>query len=245
MQETMHYAKAPIIEATIDLQVTLPDGQILDQLEQLLKELSVQFPESQKLFTSNVFVRVGDDPGAETTQRHIGYRLVSTDKDKIVQIRTNGFSLSVLQPYDSWEPFRDEARSLWNLYREILTPTNVTRIAVRNINRLDIPLASVELKSYLRTMPEVSGDLPQMLNSYFMQLVIPKEDIKAIAIINETLAPPPSQDTTSVVLDIDLFREREIPGDEDGIWALFEELRVGKNLIFKACITPAMEDLIS
>jgi uncharacterized protein (TIGR04255 family) len=131
------------------------------------------------------------------------------------------------------------------MYRTTLTPNNVTRIAVRNINRLDIPLASVELKNYLRTVPEVSGDLPQMLISYFMQLVIPKEDIKSIAIINQTIAPPPNQDTTSVILDIDLFREAEIPIDEDGVWTLFEQLRDGKNLIFKACITPEMEALIS
>jgi len=245
MSEQLHYAKAPIMEATIDLQVMLPNGPILDQLELLLKELSVQFPENQKLFASELFVRVGEDPLAETRQRHIGYRLVSADKHKIVQIRTNGFSFSIQHPYDRWEPFRDEARSLWNMYRTTLTPNNVTRIAVRNINRLDIPLASVELKNYLRTVPEVSGDLPQMLISYFMQLVIPKEDIKSIAIINQTIAPPPNQDTTSVILDIDLFREAEIPIDEDGVWTLFEQLRDGKNLIFKACITPEMEALIS
>lgn len=245
MPEPLHYAKAPITEATIDIRVMLPDGVTIAQLEELQQALGEAYPENQKVYTGELFFQLGDEPQAENRQQHTGFRLISADKQKITHIRTDGFTFSLLHPYDRWEPFCEEARSLWNIYRAALMPMRVTRLAVRYINRLDIPFASVELKNYLRTVPEVSGDLPQILLSYFMQLVIPQEEMKAKAVINQALVPPVKPDTTSIILDIDLFREVDIPEDEEGIWNLFEQLREGKNTIFKACLTPEAEALIS
>ena len=110
---------------------------------------------------------------------------------------------------------------------------------------LDIPLASVEPKQYLRTVPEISEDLSQSVFSYFMQIVIPREAIQAVAVINQSLVPPPKPETTSIILDIDLFREQDIPSTEEGVWALMEQLRNDKNEIFKACLTQEAEVLIS
>jgi uncharacterized protein (TIGR04255 family) len=52
----------------------------------------------------------------------------------------------------------------------------ITRLVVRYINKIDIPLPVGDLKEYLRTFPEVSSDLPQGLSGYFLQLQIPQED---------------------------------------------------------------------
>jgi uncharacterized protein (TIGR04255 family) len=98
--------------------------------------------------------------------------------------------------------FATEARRLWDLYRSVARPSKLIRLAVRYINRIDIPLPLNDFKDYLRTVPEVSPALPQGLTGYFMHLEIPLADIKSLALINETIIEPASQNVVSVVLDI-------------------------------------------
>jgi uncharacterized protein (TIGR04255 family) len=113
---------------------------------------------------------------------------------------------------------------------------------VRYINRIDIPLPLNDFKDYLRTVPEVSPDLPQGLSGYLMQLVMPLED-KAIAVITETLIPPPSPNFISIVLDIDVSVPDIMPSDSNVIWETLEKLRGKKNLVFNACLTAKAKEL--
>jgi uncharacterized protein (TIGR04255 family) len=127
----------------------------------------------------------------------------------------------------------------------VAQPEVVTRIGVRYINRLDLPLQNLDFKHYLRTVPEVSPDLPQALSGYFMQLQIPQEDLKATLFINQTLVPPPGPNLVSVLLDLDFFRAVEVPQEEAAIWDYLEKLKVRKNVVFEACITDQTRELIT
>jgi uncharacterized protein (TIGR04255 family) len=75
----------------------------------------------------------------------------------------DGFAMSRLAPYENWNAVRDEARRLWDIYRSIAKPSKLIRLAVRYINRIDMPLPLGDFKDYLRTVPDVSPDLPQGL----------------------------------------------------------------------------------
>jgi uncharacterized protein (TIGR04255 family) len=75
-----------------------------------------------------------------------------------------------------------------------------------------------------------------------MQVRQPYDDVKAQCIINETLVPPEVPNTVAVVLDIDLFREVDIPQEPEGLWSLFDELRHKKDEIFLGCITDRMRE---
>jgi uncharacterized protein (TIGR04255 family) len=104
-------------------------------------------------------------------------------------------------------------------------------------------LPLIEFKDYLRTVPEVSPDLPQALSGYLMQLVMPLEDIKGMVAITETLIPPPSPNSVSIVLDIDVSVPDTMPSDSNVIWETFEKLRGKKNLVFNACLTAKAKEL--
>jgi uncharacterized protein (TIGR04255 family) len=147
-----------------------------------------------------------------------------------------------LAPYEGWQPLRDEAKRLWVAFREKTQPTKVTRLAVRYINRLDMPSQS-ELKDYLRTSPEVSPELPQGLSGFFMQLTLPQPDIRGTLVLNEAGVPSGRPEVASVVLDIDLFREEDVGQSEEWIWDYLESLRRRKNEIFEACITDRLREL--
>jgi uncharacterized protein (TIGR04255 family) len=239
------YPKAPITEALIDIRVTLPDETAVTDLARVDVGEEIGYPQRRNRFAVKGQIAVGDQVGTATSQRHVGYDFLSSDERQIVQIRSDGFTFSRLAPYDRWETFRAEAYRLWKLYRAVAEPVSITRVGVRYINRLDLPMPMGDLKDYLRTVPEVSPDLPQVINGYLMQLVILQEDIGALLLLNEALLPPPDPNTASVLLDIDIYRDLEASIEETELWRLLDQFRARKNQVFEACITERTRELIS
>jgi uncharacterized protein (TIGR04255 family) len=238
-----HYKKPPITEAIIDLRVELPPEIGLAELKNTHSGEEAAYPKVEPRHVAFGQMQIGAQVSATAGSQQIGYLFHSGDGKQIYQARLDGFAMSRLAPYESWNALRDEARRLWNVYRAAAKPSKITRLAVRYINRIDIPLPLGDFKEYLRTLPEVSPDLPQQLAGYFMQLVIPQEDIKSLALINETIIDPANQNVVSVVLDIDIFRTTEPPSNEKDIWDCFEQLRERKNEVFEACITVKAQEL--
>ena len=239
-----HYSNAPITEAILDLRVNPPDDLRLQDIMRSMQGEQAAYPEVHNRMVAHGRVEVGESISAAATQRQTGYVLTSADQQQVVQIRLDGFSFSRLAPYENWESFRDEGRRLWTRYREQTPLAAVVRIALRYVNRFDLPETKVELKDFFRTGPEVSPDLTQPLSNFFLRLVIPQDDLKGTLLINQTMVPPVREGCLSVVLDIDLFRDADIPDTEESIWSLFELLRERKNQVFEACITDRIRELI-
>lgn len=244
MQPSKHYTKTSITEAVIDLRVEIPSEVTLSTLRSLQSSVESQYPVCEDVVAFQGQFQAGPSIAATASQTLIGYRFSSSDKKQIFQVRLDGFTFSRLAPYERWESFRDEARRLWDIYQVAINPENVNRVAVRYINRLDLPLPFNDLKDYLRTVPEISPDLPQGLSDYFMQLQIPQEDLEGVLVLNEALIPPPEDNVVSVLLDIDLFCQVNFPGDKNAQWDLLEQLRVRKNEVFEACITDSTRRLL-
>lgn len=242
--ERLHYGKAPITEAIIDLRVKPREGLTLSDIEQVRRGEEPAYPEVRRFAIAHGHIEVGERVGASATKEETGFVFSDADQKQVVQTRIDGFTFSRLAPYDTWESFRDEGRRLWTLYRERVCPTEVMRLAVRYVNRFDLPGSPVELKDYFRTSPEVSPDLHQLMSGFFLRVMIPQEDLKGHLIINQTRAPHANPEVLSVVLDIDLFREIEVPNREDEIWQFFEQLHDRKNDVFEACITERARELI-
>lgn len=244
MAQTGPYSKPPLVEALLDFQVELPAGFAVENLAKCHDKVKADYPTSHPLKKAFGKFELGDEVSASATSHQLGYRFPSADGLQLFQARTDGFTHNRLAPYLGWEPFRTEARRLWTVYREVAKPVSVKRVAVRYINRIDIPMPGVELKEYLRTSPEVSPDLPQGMTGYFMQVTLAIPELKALVTLTETAAAAPSPNATSVIFDLDLFRTDELPTDEESLWALLELFRDKKDAIFEACITDRTRELI-
>jgi uncharacterized protein (TIGR04255 family) len=224
--------------------VNLPASIGIADLEKVQSGHESAYPTRMKRVLTELEGRLSNDGAAASARSNIvGYLFKSADENQVFQARLDGFALSRLKPYESWKPFRDEARRLWDVYRSVAKPTRVTRVAVRYINRLDLPLPVQDLKDYLRTAPEVSSDLPQELAGYFLRLELPFKDIASVLVVNQTIVAPATPNVASVVLDVDVFRVDDLPPDEQSMWDFFEVLRARKNEVFEACITDRAREL--
>jgi len=239
-----HYSKAPLTEAVLDIRVELPNEITLQQLRNVQDGEEEKYPRREDIIIVVGHMSMSSQVAASAQQTRNGYRFVSQDSRQIFQARLDGFTFSRLAPYETWESFRNEACRLWEVYRLIAKPKNITRIALRYINKLDLPLPLKDFKDYLRTIPEISPDMSQGLSGYFMQLQLPQPDLEAMLQLNQTLIPPPSPNLVSVVLDFDIFCKDNVPSKDQDIWKRFETLRKRKNEVFEACITNKTRRLI-
>ncbi len=239
----IQYENAPITEALIDIRVELPSSATLSTFEAIHAEVKDCYPGKRKrIYVEGQFL-VGQEPGATTKQTEMGFLFSSENGKQVFQARLDGFTFSRLRPYGNWIELSHEARRLWEVYRRIARPLKVTRVAVRYINQINIPMRTVDYKDYFRTIPEVSPALPQELSGFFMQLQFPQADFGGLLMLNQAAIPPPSPDSTSVVLDLDVFKDSlDLVSDED-IWRLLETLRKRKNEFFEGCLTDRARDL--
>jgi uncharacterized protein (TIGR04255 family) len=241
-----HYAKAPIKEAIIDIQITKPATVNLESFENAETRLPPGYKERTGLLVAELQGHFADGQfTAATNQNEIGYRFVGGQGKHVVQFRVNGFTFSRLAPYETWVQFRDEAKRLWDVYHAIVGSQSVPRIGLRFINQLDLAADLRDFRDFIRCYPEVSSDLPQQLAGFFMQLQLPQVDLGAMVVITEAMVAPPRPDVVSVVLDIDVFKEGLNLESDEEIWSTVETFRLRKNLVFEGCITNTTRELIS
>jgi len=249
MQIHRHYAKTPIREAVIDLKVTLPEDITIDKIKDIYLQVKDRFPTIEPFYRGigAIAFNPGSPMKVDTSQQQMGFWFRSENNLRTFQATLEGFSFNRLAPYESWEEFSSDAKNLWAIYKEVCKPILVTRAATRYINQINIPIKELaDLKDYLRTVPEVSSQLPQQgLQTFFMQLQIPQQDLDCMLIINEALTQPTTPDVVTVIFDLDLFRQKTWNSDDEDIWHFLEKLRDRKNEVFEASITDRTRELIS
>jgi uncharacterized protein (TIGR04255 family) len=238
-----HYSKAPITEALIDIQVRLPESTLTEALRSIEVDES-RFKSAIPLKHSVFEFRFGPEQHAGAQHEDRGFIFPSADGKHVLQARRDGFTLSRLAPYDRWETFRDDAKSLWTLYSSIAKPEVITRVAVKYVNRFDLTLPIEKFGQFFNVRPELPGETPQPVEGFFMQLQIPHVDISAMLVLTQAIVPPPEVGMASIVLDIDLFCPNNPASDEEGLWRLLERLHERKNEVFEGCITDATRELI-
>lgn len=69
----------------------------------------------------------------------------------LLQFVPGAFTLNTLAPYSGWETMREDIATAWQSVQEVLTPSQITAINVRYINR--VPLPSEDAQGWL-----VAGD---------------------------------------------------------------------------------------
>lgn len=247
MSNTRHYPHAPITEAVVDLRVQPRADFDPVEFAAGFGGVAGQYPKSDDIFELKASIKIGQagvgQQNAGTTRAHIGKRFASPDGSYVLQARTTGFTLSRMRPYECWEDLRDEAMRLWPLYRAVAKPSRVTRLAVRYINKIDFSGERIELSEYLNVYPELANSSQEPIERYFMQFSSSQGKTGFKSIINQAGTASGVLGGVSVILDIDLFLDTDVPQTEEEIWAVFERLHTRENEIFESCITDKTREL--
>jgi uncharacterized protein (TIGR04255 family) len=248
MAQITHLENAPIVEAVIDLRARMAAGFDLKVFANILEKLGPDYkgPESLTQFQFNFQATpVAPPEGGFVNLGATGFRYETSDGKRVAQFRKNGFSFSHLAPYTNWRNFFSEAERFYELYYKIGQPEEVTRVAVRYINRLLLPQSDVgDFTPYLTGPPPCPKGIAAVLTGFLTQIQVLDPATGVSGRITQTIQPlyaPAGQ--VPILLDIDVFEEKLRRADPDSALQQFETLRQLKNRYFFESITEKTVEL--
>lgn len=163
--------------------------------------------------------------------------------DARVRVRVTGRELTVhgFRPYPGWNTLSADAEWVWRAYCEAFKPRHVTRLGLRYINRIEIPLPHERLEDYLHLFP--ATDWP--LAGYLARMTIPDQRSGATGLLTIAFESDPGADavTAPFVLDLEVWRQGKFELSERFIWGTFSQLREFHNRLFFESITERTKEL--
>jgi uncharacterized protein (TIGR04255 family) len=235
MAEYSLLKNAPITEALIDIRIKAKADFDAHKFMSLNDTIANEYPinKPRHRWEGRVEFKEGGAPSQTATDTIDGYTFTSADGKQLFQAQIDGFTFNRLKPYEKWETFRDEALRLWELYKTLFKP-DITRIALRFINKIEIPIlphSLLDFDEYLTAAPIVPKELPQGLSSFLTRIVIHESSIDAVAIVTQVFEQVTDPRFIPIILDIDVFKQKDALSEEDA-WTTFEELRHFKTEYF-------------
>ena len=232
------YKSPPITEAVIGINFSSPISP--SDIEAVVKKFSSSYPDYQTVSTYDVSVELVNDQTSKPTadfNQLIGHRLSTADMTQILLLWPSSITISQLSPYQGWDDLFKRFVRDWSVLKRIIGFQTISRVGVRYINRVDIPVTEsiLEYEKYLNIYPK----MPELLNhleAYAMQSAAHLKDIDCQLKLNTASVPSPLLDHGSFVIDQDISKAINPPQSDKDIYDLLNKIRVQKNLIFEACI---------
>lgn len=237
---------APITEAVIELQFGEDSKVSLDVIEKVLKNLKPDFPLQNEKRNSIIRANIKES-GAETEvydEGVVGYVARSKDGKKVITLLKDRFAFSQLAPYSRWEVLESDALLVWNVFVEIAEVNFIGRVGLRFINRIELELPFEDFSDFLVSAPIVPEGLPQGFMNFEQRVVIPNPEIRAIAIVNQSMESFRAESkVVSVVLDIDVGKRIESELEIEELQKILSTLRDYKNEVFFRNITEKVVEM--
>ncbi len=240
MARIRHLQRAPITEALIDFRVSVSkqlDGSTFSDLKESLRN---GYPNVEERRGAEAAIAFGPGHLLATRTRDLGVQgffLKSADGLNVAQFRVDGFTFNRLKPYTSWEQVLPEALHLWKTYVDKASPDYVSRLALRYINHLNIPLPIEDFSQYLTSSPVVPPDLPQDISSFLTRVVLHEPESGLAANVTQALEKGLDPSSVAVILDIDAYKTGEFDPRGAEVAEVLEALHVFKNRIFFGSVT--------
>lgn len=232
-------SRPPITEALVDLRVTLPPSFSADAFRQAKAELASSYPQLEEMrqFETTIELNAGKPPAtAYRYQGLLGLKFTTSDGRQVAQFRKDGFTLNRLHPYTSWSELQPEALRLWSVYARLARPNAVRRIALRYINRIDLPLDG-DLTQYLEVAPPRFPGGEGLVSDYVMRVTTRDPASGTTSTVAQSLQRAPGRPTRMLTADIDVYELRDAATGEATLGPILDRLRNIKNRIFFGMIT--------
>lgn len=231
-----HLRNAPIGEALIDFRVLRRELISADVFSGLGALVGQRYSQSRVM--QSVRARFGIDQGQmvepSSTQAAVGWIYIA--EGAVAQFRVDGFTFNKLEPYTTWEQVFGEAIRLWAVYVTASAPTEVTRLAVRYINRMRVP-GPANLQDYLTAPPALPPEISPRVQEFLSRVVVQDSTRDASVILVQALESSLDPSLIPLLLDIDAFKAVSLPPEDPSLPRVFEQLRMLKNEVFYASIT--------
>ena len=240
------YRKPPITEAVIEIRF----AEVFEssELEKAVRQIKSGYSHDEQVRNIGFSVGVSPEGPVQTSvAEQSGRRMSSDDLTQIAVLWPSIFSVSQLAPYPGWDSFFERFTRDWIRWKRAMNYRKITRVGVRFINRLDIPVASADMAAvdeadYLNVYPKLPSSL-RPAASYAVQAQVSLPDIGCGLMINSGVVPAPLIRSKSYLLDLDVAKDADPPQTDELIYELLNLIRDKKNQIFEECVTDRAKEI--
>jgi uncharacterized protein (TIGR04255 family) len=231
-------SKPPITEALLDIQsaITAPET----AYESLASQLKGRYPNIEPRRGFKAEWRFEQGQMVPQAPRDLGFQgIIARTADGVLtaQFRPNGFTLNNLTAYMGGDQLLAEGLRLWRLFVDAAHPEVASRVALRFINQLQLPLRpGDDFRKYLVAPPAMPDGAPPYMSEFLLRVVATETlDAPDAVIVTQQLTPSEAGPVFNV--DIDAFRVADLPPDPDALRPIFDGLRALKNRAFFSLLT--------
>ena len=242
MTRIRYLERAPITEALLDFRVSVSKQLDATTFLDFKEFLGDRYPKVEERRGAQAAIEFGPGKPLAAHTKDLGLQgffFRSGDGLNIAQFRIDGFTFNRLKPYTSWEQIIPEALRLWKLYAEKASPEYVSRLALRYINHLNVPLPIEDFSQYLTSHPIVPPDLPQFISSFLTWIVLHESESGLAANVTQALKKGLDPNGVTVILDIDAYKTGEFDPHGAEVGEVLAGLHGFKNSIFFGSLTEA------
>jgi uncharacterized protein (TIGR04255 family) len=241
---------APIVEAVLQIRRESPASMERARLEDLLTELLPEYSRRENInqFAVSIELSVAEPSSAESTPKPTqhdyewqGLKVTNAQGTYTAMFQREFFSLSRLRPYESWESFRTEANRVWKVYKDCTSPSSISRLGLRYINRIEPIPQDADSREYLKGVAAAPPGLKRI--GFFHE-----EDFRSeldLAVKLRRAQPMVSSNSPGfILLDIDVMTA-DVPSrmTDPQIFDRFEVMQELRYKVFRSSVTRTAEEL--
>jgi uncharacterized protein (TIGR04255 family) len=227
----------PIKEAIISISFTGVEVTRLSEFCELVKN---DYPKQKGMYELKAIFE--NEELSSEGAKLVGHQVLSNEEKQLITLRVNTFSFHRIEPYNSWEELKEESEKYFVLFNTLFPNLEITEIGTRYINALKLEMNEDEgFSKYLKLLPQLPDELPKAVDSYFLQIRIPKPEQGLSSVITQYFNQTDTPNTVEIILDIHTFKK--IENNNADIWNSLELLRAFKNDIFFNSITEVTKTL--
>ena len=213
----------------------------------LIKELSSDFPHQEEKRKVQGEIGLRGDESDKSWEPHIisaeisfmGVRVANPDETIFLHLSPTGFTFNNVKGYIGGSDLIDKALMHWKWLVERAKPESVSRVALKYINRLTLPIQPHEdLEKYFCLPPHLPAGSPQAVSEYLSRIVSRDDERDAIADVTQQLKPQYEQGkpfTFSIALET--YQIGTFPVDAEALRKILGSLREFKNEVFFSLLT--------
>jgi uncharacterized protein (TIGR04255 family) len=236
------YPRPPITEAVIELQ--FPAVLSRSELDRLRERMKSDYPTIENI--ENFQLSFQPSSVTATERNMVGFKMTSKNAVDLVLVQQKNLTSVRLAPYAGWDYLFGKTQENYQRFNKVVGRREISRIGVRYINRIDIPLAKIEgrdLYDFVRVGISVPIELAQSIGDYYINgLFVDRDTGMNIRIQGGTVIPV-LLEHASILLDIEVYIDKNIPMREDDLWSKVSEVRAVKNRVFELSITDEARSL--
>jgi len=233
VSDSSFFANAPLLESSLIIRVVPNEELQLSDLKAAERLLSDQYPATSPVVEEiSKTTTEGGRTTSSTVTKDYGYAFKTADESRGTQFRLDGLVVGRTGNKERWPTFEEEAKRLWDIYRQIAKPTSISLLGLRYINRFDFNDKSCA--KYFTTAPNSPPGYPKP-DRWFLLTASEISDLQADLTITQFITRPTKPEGTSLMLDLDIQCKKGVL--ESNMWDRFEALHNVMFTAFKASLT--------